>query len=383
MREEFLPLTRPALDEEDIAAVVAVLRSGWITTGPKARQLEQRMGEWTGAAGCAAVSSGTAGMHLVLEALGIGPGDEVVTPSMTWVSTPNLVLLRGATPVFADVDRDTLMVTRDTLEPCLTERTRLVIPVHFAGASLDLDPIRDLCRGRGIALVEDSAHAIGSWYRGEPVGRRGTSVFSLQAIKNVTTAEGGLVCSEDQALLERIRRLRFHGLGATAYDRKVQGRAPQSEVLEPGYKYNLPDMAAALGLGQLARLDSLIERRRRIAGYYTQRFEEIEEITPLTVPAWPMRHSWHLFVVRLDIARCGQSRDSFIEGLKTRNIGAGIHFRAVHRQRYYRESIPLPAGALPETEWNSERILSLPLSPAMVEEDVDDVVEAIEKELRR
>ena len=382
MRDEFLPLTRPAIDETDIAAVAAVLRSGWITTGSKTRQLEQRIGEYTGAAGCVAVSSGTAGMHLVLEALGIGAGDEVVTPSMTWVSTPNLILLQGARPVFADIDRDTLMINRKTLEPCLTERTRLVIPVHFAGASLDLDPIRALCRDRDIALVEDSAHALGSEYRGEPVGRRGTSVFSFQAIKNVTTAEGGAICSDDKDLLERTRRLRFHGLEATAYDRKVRGRALQAEVLEPGYKYNLPDMAAALGLGQLARLDSLIEKRRRIATHYIRRLEEIEEITPLLLPDWPMRHAWHLFVVRLDIDGYGRSRDFFIERLKDRNIGAGIHFRAVHRQRYYRESMPLPAGTLPETEWNSERILSLPLSPEMVDRDVDDVIDAIKRELK-
>ncbi len=383
MRDEFLPLTRPPIDEEDIAAVTAVLRSGWITTGAKTRQLEEQVCELNGAKDCAAVSSGSAGMHLVLEALDIGDGDEVVTPSMTWVSTPNLVLLEGAKPVFADVDRHTLMVTRETLEPCLTERTRLVVPVHFAGAALDLAPIRALCNERGITMVEDSAHAIGSEYRGEAIGRHGTSVFSLQAIKNVTTAEGGLICSDDVAFLERVRRLRFHGLAASAYDRKVQGRAPQAEVQEPGFKYNLPDIAAALGLGQLARLDSLIERRRQIAAYYTRRLEEIEELSPLGTPSWPFKHSWHLFVVRLDIESAGRSRDAFMEGLKARNIGTGIHFRAVHQQKYYRETLSLPQGSLPNTEWNSERIMSLPLSAQMGEADVDDVVDAIKQELRR
>ena len=214
---DFIPVCRPSISEHEIAAVAEVLRSGWITTGPKSAELEERFRDLVRADGAVGVCSGTAGMHLVLKALGIGPGDEVVTPSMTWASTVNLITLAGATPVFADVDRDTLMVTPDSVEAVVTDRTRLIIPVHFAGAAVELDPIRSMAGARGITLIEDAAHAIGARYKGNIVGGTGTSVFSFHPIKNITTGEGGMVCSDDPALLEVVRRLRFHGLGAVSY----------------------------------------------------------------------------------------------------------------------------------------------------------------------
>lgn len=377
MRREFLPFSRPSVSEEEVAAVAEVLRSGWITTGPRCAELEERFAGRVGCAGAVAVSSATAGMHLLLRAVGVGPGDEVVTPSLTWVSTVNLIVLAGARPVFADVDREILMIGAESVGKVLTERTRLILPVHYAGAPADLDPLRKLAAGHGIPLVEDAAHAAGTEYRGRPVGAEGTAVFSFHPIKNMTTGEGGMVTSDDPALLERVRRLRFHGLGVDAYDRKTQGRAPQAEVQEPGYKYNLPDILAALGLGQLARLDELNARREALARRYREELEGIEAILPLALPPYPGRHSWHLFVVRLDTERAGISRDGLMEALKKRNIGTGIHFRAAHTHRYYRETLGLPAGALPHTEWNSERILSLPLFPDMTEGDVDDVVQAL------
>ncbi len=379
MRTEFLPFSRPSLTEEDISAVSEVLRSGWITTGPKSAEFEQKFTDYVGCSGAVALTSATAGMHLVLKALDIGPGDEVVTPSMTWVSTVNLVVLAGATPVFVDVDRDTLMVSPDAIKERLSERTRLAIPVHFAGAPVDLAPIRELASQREIFLVEDAAHAMGTEYSGERIGRRGTSIFSFHPIKNITTGEGGMVCSQDEEFLNRIRRLRFHGLGVDAFDRHVQGRSPQAEVLEPGYKYNLPDILAVLGLFQLVRLDALNRRRTEISLRYRERLSGIEEILPLSDPLYSMKHAWHLFIVRLDTDKAGMDRDEFMKELKRRNIGTGIHFRAVHLQKYFIESMSTRRGMLPNTEWNSDRILSLPLFPEMTEEDVDDVVEAIKE----
>lgn len=358
-----------------------VLRSGWITTGPKVAEFEEAFREYCNAGGAVALCSATAGMHLLLAALGIGPGDEVITPSMTWVSTVNLIVLAGATPVFADIDPDTLMVSVDTVEPLITDRTRLIIPVHFAGASADMDPLRQLASKKGIRLVEDAAHAAGTEYRGKRIGQRGTAIFSFHPTKNVTCGEGGMLCSDDPDLVERIRRLKFHGLGVDAYDRTTQGRAPQAEVLEPGFKYNLTDIAAALGLGQLSRLDAFIEKRSRLAGRYRELLADVDEILPLAIPPYPMRHAWHLFVVRLDTKRAGIDRDTFMAELRKRNIGTGIHFRAVHTQKYYRETLRLPKGALPATEWNSDRICSLPLFPDMILEDLDSVVAAIKEVL--
>jgi UDP-4-amino-4-deoxy-L-arabinose-oxoglutarate aminotransferase len=383
MRTDFLPFSRPSITEAEIAAVAEVLRSGWITTGPKTAQFEREFAQYVGCAGAAALCSATAGMHLGLKALGIGPGDEVVTPSMTWVSTVNLIVLAGATPVFADVDRDTLMVSPASIEACLSDRTRAVIPVHFAGAATDIEPIRRLTAARGIPLVEDAAHALGTRYNGRHVGHCGTSIFSFHPIKNITTGEGGMFCTDDAGLLERVRRLKFHGLGADAYDRRTQGRSPQAEVLEPGYKYNMTDIAAALGLGQLARVDALNARRTELAMRYRERLADIEEIIPLSDPPYPMKHAWHLFVVRLDTDKAGLSRDEFMDQLRRRNIGTGLHFRAVHLQKYYRESMGLRRGLLPNTEWNSDRICSLPLFPDMTLGDVEDVVAAIRAVLHK
>ncbi len=379
MRQSFLPFSKPSISEAEIAAVADVLRSGWITTGPKAAEFEQKFSAYTGAAGSIAIASATAGMHVALKALGIGPGDEVITPSMTWVSTVNLIVLAGAKPVFADVDRDTLMVTRKNIEPLLTARTRLIVPVHFAGAAADLDPIYELARQKGIAIIEDAAHALGTQYKGRMVGHRGTAIFSFHPIKNITTGEGGMVCSDHAPLLERVKRLKFHGLGVDAFDRQSQGRSPQAEVQEPGYKYNMTDVSAALGIGQLARVDSFNAKRAELARRYRERLQNVPEILPLGDPEYPTRHSWHLFIVRLDIEKAGLDRDAFMKELKQRNIGTGLHFKAAHLHRYYRETMGLRRGLLPETEWNSDRICSLPLFPDMTDQDVDDVVEAIQE----
>ena len=383
MRSEFLPFSRPSITEEDIAAIGDVLRSGWITTGQKSAEFEQRFCEYVGCAGSVALSSATAGMHLLLQALGIGPGDEVITPSMTWVSTVNLIVLAGAAPVFADIDRDTLMVSENSIKECLTPRTRLIVPVHFAGAPVDMGPIRRIVSKKSIFLAEDAAHALGTEYMDERVGMKGTSIFSFHPIKNITTAEGGMFCSDDQELLDRIRRLKFHGLGVDAYDRHTQGRSPQAQVLEPGYKYNMTDISAALGLRQLLRIDEFNKKRAELAMRYRERLLEVDEIMPLSDPTYDIKHAWHLFIVRLDTDNASLCREEFMHELKKRNIGTGLHFLAVHLQKYYIDSIGTHRGMLPNTEWNSDRICSLPLFPGMTIEDVDDVVDAIKEVLKR
>jgi len=382
MRKEFLPFSRPSITEADIAAVGEVLRSGWITTGSKNAEFEEKFCKYTGCAGAVALSSATAGMHIALKALKIGPGDEVITPSMTWVSTVNLIVLSGAAPVFADVDRDTLMTTADLIQEHLSSKTRLIIPVHFAGAPVDMTPVRKLAEGRNIAIIEDAAHAIGTEYHGEKIGKKGTSIFSFHPIKNITTGEGGMFCSDNHDLADRIRRLKFHGLGVDAFDRRTQGRSPQAQVLEPGFKYNLPDILAVLGIQQLARVEDFNDKRTQLAMHYRERLTEVEVLRPLAVPAYSHKHSWHLFIVRLDIEKSKLSRNDFMEELKKRNIGTGLHFRAVHQQKYYQETMKIPTGILPNTEWNSERICSLPLFPEMTHEDVDDVVDTIKDILK-
>lgn len=381
MRSTFLPFSKPAIGDLEIEAVVEVLRSGWITTGPKAVEFEAAFRDYCGAEGSVALCSATAGMHLLLAALGIGPGDEVITPSMTWVSTVNQIVLAGATPIFADIDSDTLMVSAKTIEPLINDRTQLIVPVHFAGAAVDMEPLRRLASDKHVCMVEDAAHAAGTEYHGDKIGRRGTAIFSFHPIKNMTCGEGGMFCSDDPELVERIRRLKFHGIGMDAYDRTVQGRAPQAEVLEPGFKYNLTDTAAALGLVQLARLEQFIRKRTLLARRYQELLGDMDEIRPLAEPACPMRHAWHLFIVRLDTRRAGMDRNTFMAELKSKNIGTGIHFKAVHTQKYYRENFRLPEGALPATEWNSERLCSLPLFPDMTVEDVDSVATAIKEVL--
>jgi UDP-4-amino-4-deoxy-L-arabinose-oxoglutarate aminotransferase len=382
MSESFLPFSRPSINEEDIAAVAQVLRSGWITTGAKCTEFEQLVNAVTGSKHAVALSSATAGMHVALHALGIGPGDEVITPSMTWVSTVNLISACGATPVFADVDRDSLMVSAATIEPLITERTRLMVPVHYAGAAVDLDPLYALAKRHGVPLIEDAAHAIGTAYNNRPIGQSGHTIFSFHPIKNITTGEGGMFCTDDAQMAERIRRLKFHGLGVDAHDRETQGRSPQAEVQEPGFKYNLPDMNAVLGISQLHRLQQFNARRGELAKLYQQQLSSVDEILPLATPATTTSHAWHLFIVRVDTDKAGISRNDFMAELKARGIGTGLHFKAVHTQKYYREHAGQRKYSLSNTEWNSDRICSLPLFPDMRDEDVTRVVDTIKSVLR-
>ncbi|WP_454863866.1 UDP-4-amino-4-deoxy-L-arabinose aminotransferase [Pseudomonas hormoni] len=375
MSQAFLPFSRPSIGDEEIAAVEQVLRSGWITTGPKNQQLEEHFANYVGCRHAVALSSATGGMHITLLALGIGPGDEVITPSQTWVSTANMICLLGATPVFVDVDRDTLMSDLSSIEAAITPRTKAIIPVHYAGAAFDLDPLYALADKHGIPVIEDAAHAAGTFYKGRHVGAKGTAIFSFHAIKNMTCAEGAMFVSDDEALASRVRMLKFHGLGVDAYDRLTHGRKPQAQVIEPGFKYNLADINAAIALVQLERLDQINAKRTELAEIYLQRLDG-SKVQPLAIPVYPQQHAWHLFILRIDAERCGLDREAFMKALQAQNIGTGIHFIATHLHTYYRQCFP--NIQLPNTEWNSARLCSIPLFPDMTSDDVDRVVGAIE-----
>ncbi|HCR3769303.1 TPA: UDP-4-amino-4-deoxy-L-arabinose aminotransferase [Proteus mirabilis] len=370
----FLPFSRPAIGDEEIKAVESVLRSGWITTGPQNHQLEQDFCEKFGSKHAIAVCSATAGMHVVLMAMGIGPGDEVITPSQTWVSTINIITLLGAEPVMVDIDRDTLMVSAESVKKAITPRTKAIIPVHYAGAPCDLDALRAVADEAGIPLIEDAAHAIGTRYKDGWIGEKGTSIFSFHAIKNVTCAEGGLVVTDDDELANRVRCLKFHGLGVDAFDRQIQGRKPQAEVVEPGYKYNLSDIHAAIAVVQLSRLEEMNAKRAELVALYREKLQD-SPLEMLSVPEYPHLHANHLFMVRVDKNACGIDRDTFMEKLKQKEIGTGLHFRAAHTQKYYRERYP--SLSLPQSEWNSATLCSLPLFPDMSNKDVIRVVDAI------
>ena len=383
-RLTFLPFSRPALGEEEVRAVVDCLRSGWITTGPRTREFEEKFAAYAGARHALAVTSGTAGEHLALLALGIGPGDEVVTSPMTWTSTVNIVELVGARPVFADIEPDTRNLDPAKLRGALTEKTRAIIPVHYAGLPCDMDTIGAIAAERGIPVIEDAAHAAGSTYRGRPVGSLSRlTVFSFHAIKNLTTGEGGMITTDDDALADRIRLLRFHGITRDSWQRQGAGAGAAYDVLVPGFKYNLTDIQSAIGVVQLARLDALNERRESLARRYLDALAGVEEIRlPPTGAGYPARHAWHLFTILVDVDGLTVDRFGFMEAMKRENIGTGLHFLAVHLQSHYRTRYGYAPGDFPVAERVSERIVSLPLFPGMTEADVDAVARAVKKVVR-
>ena len=384
VRSEFLPFSRPTISDREIDEVVDSLRSGWITTGPKVARFEEALSDWAGGAEAITVNSATAGLHLALECLDLRPGDEIITTPITWPSTVNNIVHAGAVPVFADVEKDTLQIDAEQVSRKITSRTRAIIPVHFAGAPADLDPLEALCKNHDIHLIEDAAHAAGASYKGRLVGSGSeAAVFSFHPIKNITTGEGGVILTRNVEWAKRMRRLRFHGISRDAWKRYAQGGIPQYEVEEPGYKYNMLDIQAAIGIHQLARLDRFNRIRRELAENYNRLLEGLPEIIPLSPPAWPHEHAWHLYIVRLDIDSLQVNRDTFIAALQAENIGVGLHFPAVHTQKFYRDKYGFDLGMLPAAEWNSDRLFSLPLYPLLTHSDQADVVAALEKLLVR
>ena len=378
IRKDFLPLSRPSIGEKEIEEVVSCLRSGWITTGPLCKAFEEKFCELTGASHAISVSSGTAGMHLMLLAMDIKRGDEIITPSMTFASTLNMVTLCGARPVFVDIHYDTLNINADLIEGKITNRTKGIIPVHFAGAPVDMDKILGIAKKHGLSVIEDAAHSLGTYYKGVHVGGWGhMAIFSFHPLKNITTGEGGMITHSDAHLESRLRLLRFHGIERDAWKRYGKGGNPEYDIKTPGFKYNLTDIQAALGLAQLSRLEELNSRRRHLAALYRNGLEGVEGLELPGVPAYPHIHAWHLFIIKVT----SMDRERFMQKLSEYQIGYGIHFPAGHRLSYIQERYKIKKGELKETERASARLVSLPLFPDMKEEDVSYVCEAVRETL--
>ncbi len=382
MRSTFLPFARPALGEEEIGEVVETLRSGWITTGPKVERFASEFLDYVGGRCAVPVSSATAGLHVALLALGVGPGDEVISTPMTFVATLNTIVHCGATPVLADIDAATLNIRVEEIEKRLTRRTKAVVPVHYVGQPVDLDPIIEMAHSRGIAVLEDAAHAVGAEYKGRKIGSfPTTSVFSFHPNKNMTTGEGGMVVTEDEAVFEKASLLKFHGMDKESWKRFAKSGSPRYDVCLPGFKYNMMDIQAALGLHQLRRLEGFLCERARLAARYDEAFRDV---TGLILPqrvAYPVRHAWHLYTPLVDIDRLKIDREGFMAELAKRNIGTGLHYTAAHEFSYYAERFGWRPEDYPEAHFVSDRIVSLPLFPGLTDGDQDDVIEAVQEVL--
>lgn len=376
IREEFLPFSRPSIGETEISKVVTCLKSGWITTGALAKEFEDKFRALTSASEAIALNSATAGMHITLSALHIGEGDEIITPSLTFASTVNMIALRGATPVFVDVDYGTLNINAELIEEKITPRTKVIIPVHFAGAPVDMDKINQLAAKHGLTVIEDAAHAVGTYYKGIHAGGFGNiAIFSFHPIKNITTGEGGMITVNNDLLEKKMRLLRFHGIERDAWKRYGKGGNPAYDIAEPGYKYNLPDMLAALGLAQLTRWQEFNRRRSYLARLYNEGLRDVPGIDLPQIPNYEHTHAWHLYIIKI----LGLSRDVFMEKLAEYNIGYGLHFPPTHSLKYVREKYPAKPGLLKETERVADKIISLPLFPDMQDADVQYVCEAIKE----
>jgi dTDP-4-amino-4,6-dideoxygalactose transaminase len=376
IRKDFLPLSRPSIGEKEIEGVVSCLKSGWITTGPLCRAFEDKFCELTGASHAVSLSSGTAGMHLMMLVLGIKRGDEIITPSMTFASTFNMVTLYGAKPVFVDIHYDTLNINADLIEEKITEKTKAIIPVHFAGCPVDMDQILSVARRFNLPVIEDAAHGLGAYYKGIHVGGWGqTAIFSFHPIKNITTGEGGMITHSDDQLESRLRLLRFHGIERDAWKRYGKGGNPEYDIHKAGFKYNLTDIQAALGLAQLSRLKEFNCRRRQLADLYRTGLEGVEGLEFPGIPDYPHTHAWHLFIVKV----LSMERELFMKKLSEFNIGYGIHFPAGHRLTYIKKRYRIKKGELKETERAADKIISLPLFPDMKDEDVFYVCEVVKE----
>jgi len=381
-RTEFLPFSPPLIGEEEIAEVVDTLRSSWITTGPKPRRFETEFAAHVQAPGALALSSCTAALHTALVTLGIGPGDEVVTTPMTFAASANVIEHVGARPVLADVEPDTLNLDPARVEAALTPRTRAILPVHYAGHPVELDALGLLAERHRLALIEDAAHALPAAYKGRPIGS-GTNpaAFSFYATKNLTTAEGGMLTS-DPDFLARARIVSLHGMSGEACKRYDKGGSWYYEVVLPGFKYNMTDIQAALGVWQLRKLERHQARRRAVVALYDAAFAG-EPALELPVTRPEVEHAWHLYVLRLRPEALRIDRDRFITALAERNIGTSVHFIPIHLHPYYRDRYGYAPDAFPVAHANYRRMLSLPLNPRLSDQDVADVIEAVRDIVRR
>ena len=368
---DFLPFTRPDLDEAAISAVVGVLRSGWLASGPKVLEFEAALSAYLSDRPVRVLNHATAGLEIALRVCGIGPGDEVITPALSFVATANVIALVGARPVFVDVDLDTRNLDLDQVEAAITPRTRAIMPVHFAGLPIDLDRTLAIAKRHGLRVIEDAAHAIGTEWGGRRIGSFGDlAVFSFHPNKNMTTIEGGAIAGGSPEEVAAIERLRFHGLKRTAPD--------TFEVLEPSGKANMPDVSACIGLAQLPRLRQFNETRRALAGLY---FEHWEKNAPVRLPArGDSGHAWHMFAPLVPVGTRKVNRAAFLKAMEKRKIGVGVHYQAIHLFAAYR-AMGYRDGQFPNAERVGRETVTLPLFPAMSAQDVDRVVQAVEPAL--
>jgi dTDP-4-amino-4,6-dideoxygalactose transaminase len=381
-RDSMLVFGAPDIREEDIAAVVATLRSGWVGTGPQAARFEEAFARAVGASYAVALNSCTAALHLALAVSGVGPGDEVITTPLTFCATVNAIIHAGATPVLVDVDRRTQNIDVNWIERAITPRTKALLPVHFAGRPCAMEPLLALARRHGLVVIEDAAHAFGAAWRGTPVGALGDlTCFSFYVTKNITTVEGGMVTTNHRALADQIKTLGLHGLSHDAWRRFSDTGYRHYEVTAPGFKYNLTDVQAALGLSQLARQEEIAAHRRLLWAEYDRLLADL----PLEVPAPETpgtRHARHLYTVPLDLERIPLTRDAVMTGLLQANIGTGLHYVPVHLHEYYQRTFGYRTGDFPRAEAIGERTISLPLGTNVTREDAHYVAEVLRALLR-
>ena len=378
MRNTLLPYGRQAIGEDDIQAVVDVLRSDWLTTGPKVGEFEEAFAAWVGARHAVSFSSGTAALHGAVFAAGLKPGDEAITTPMTFAATANCVLYQGATPVFADVTADTLNLDPERVAARITPRTRAILPVDYAGHPADLDAILELAARHEVVVIEDACHALGAEHRGRRVGSvADMTVFSFHPVKHLTTGEGGMVTTDRADYAETLRRFRNHGISSDARQRQSAGQW-HYEMMLLGFNYRLTDIACALGLSQLKKLEANLLRRQEIAAHYAIAFRELAGVTPHPVRA-EVNPAWHLYPIRLNLEKLSVTRARIFRALRAENIGVNVHYIPVHRHPYYRDRFGYRGGEYPVAEDAYERLISLPMFPGMSDRDVEDVAAAAKK----
>jgi dTDP-4-amino-4,6-dideoxygalactose transaminase len=376
-REQFLTFGAPLIEEPEIAEVLDTLRTGWLGTGPKVAKFEQMFTRYTGAKHAMALNSCTAGLHLSMIASGIGPGDEVITTPMTFCATVNSIIHTGATPVLVDCERYTQLINPQQIEDAITPRTRAIVPVHLCGRPCDMDAIMDIAKRHKLIVIEDAAHAIEAVYKGRKVGNiADMTAFSFYVTKNAVTGEGGMVTTNNPELADRIKIYGLHGMSRDAWKRFSDEGYKHYQVVVPGFKYNMMDLQAAIGIHQLERVDKNLVRRNEIWEAYNRAFADL----PVGLPAADEPdtvHSRHLYTLMIDKDRCGISRDQMLMALQKQNIGSGVHYVGVHLHPYYRDRFGYQDGDFPNATWISDRTISIPLSPKLNDEDVADVVEAV------
>jgi len=378
VRASFLPYGRQSVDEADIQAVVDVLRSDWLTTGPKVGEFEEAFAAYVGASHAVSFSSGTAALHAAAFTAGLKTGEEAITTPLTFAATANCILYQGATPVFADVASDTLNLDTLTISEKITPRTKAIFPVDYAGHPADLDGILDIARQHGLIVIEDACHALGAEYKGARVGiAADMTVFSFHPVKHITTGEGGMITTNDAQFAETLRRFRNHGISSDARQRQNSGQWYYEMVLL-GFNYRLPDIVCALGIQQLKKLESNLARRRTIAARYTATFRNVAGIIPPRVRS-DVNPAWHLYPIRLDLEKLTADRAQIFRALRAENIGVNVHYIPVHQHPYYRDRFGYRAGEFPVAEDAYSRLISIPMFHGMTDKDVEDVILAVAK----